>query len=89
MCGPVVKAERKDFPCLGDIEARMSPLSSIASGFSVATSMRRIKTRQNDSAHDNAHNVEFDYGGGYEACQQDLYDPTGEQDLDGFDGFDC
>ena len=29
------------------------------------------------------------YGGGYEACHQDLYDPTGEQDLDGFDGFDC
>ena len=29
------------------------------------------------------------YGGGYEACRQDLYDPTGEQDLDGFDGFDC
>ena len=29
------------------------------------------------------------YEGGYEACHQDLYDPTGEQDLDGFDGFDC
>ena len=29
------------------------------------------------------------YGGGYEACHQDLYDPTGEQDLDGFDGVDC
>ena len=29
------------------------------------------------------------YGGGYEACRQDLYDPTGVQDLDGFDGFDC
>ena len=29
------------------------------------------------------------YGGGYEACHQDLYDPTGEEDLDGFDGFDC
>ena len=29
------------------------------------------------------------YGGGYEACHQDLYDPTGEQDLDEFDGFDC
>ena len=29
------------------------------------------------------------YGGGYEACQRDLYDPAGEQDLDGFDGFDC
>ena len=22
------------------------------------------------------------YGGGHEACHQDLYDPTGEQDLD-------
>ena len=29
------------------------------------------------------------YGGGYEACHQDLYDPTGKQDLDGFDEFDC
>ena len=29
------------------------------------------------------------YGGGYEACRQALYDPTGVQDLDGFDGFDC
>ena len=29
------------------------------------------------------------YGGGYETCHQDLYDPTREQDLDGFDGFDC
>ena len=29
------------------------------------------------------------YGGGLEACHQDLYDPTGEQGLDGFDGFDC
>ena len=29
------------------------------------------------------------YGGGYEACHQDLYDPTGEQGLDEFDGFDC
>jgi hypothetical protein len=29
------------------------------------------------------------YGDGYEACHQDLYDPTSEQDLDRFDGFDC
>ena len=29
------------------------------------------------------------YGGGYEACHQDLYGPTGEQDLDEFEGFDC
>ena len=67
----------------------MSALSSVASGFSVATAMRRIKARQNDGVHDNAYDVEFDYGGDHEACHQDLYDPTGEQDLDGFDGFDC
>ena len=39
------------------------------------------------------YNVEFDscmvYGGVYEACHQDLYDPTGERDLDGFGGFGC
>ena len=72
-----------------ELHGYMSALSSVASGFSVATAMRRIKSRRNDGVHDDAHNVEFDYGGVHEACHQDLYDPTGEQDLDGFDEFDC
>ena len=47
----------------------------------MATTMRRVETMQNDTPWD----CDFDLGGGHEAWQHDLYDPTGEQDLRGFD----
>ena len=55
--------------CSGDIEAGMSPLSSVASGPSVATTGMNFEEAQADTAWD----CDFDLGAGYDEWQGDLY----------------